>query len=592
MARKLFSNRDKSNLKWFWTNYMRERAGWLLLVFFLIIFQGLVYQQFLVLTETGLRVIFETGTFRELVWVCLAILAIFSVRAFTSFVIPTISAKLSTAALFELRRDLAEHVLKLPQPYFDKVNSGELILRMVNQVQELSTFVGQTTVKALRDTATVIIVSSYLIYKNIYLFSIALVVIPVIALLMISVFRKVKQIQIKTEKVVGKFITNIDEMKVGIRTIKMTSQEITEAKRISNSANDIRKNTFRLMRTQALTPPVIDLSSAFVYMLVVGGGGYMALSDQFNMDGAAIIAFLIGLVIVFDPARNVAQFFTQFQSSLVLLESVYSILDIEAEDYKSGDKSVHQNQSISIKFNNVSFGYNADQILLKDVTMEFLSGTKNAIVGKTGSGKTTILNLIGRLYDVKSGEITFNEKNIVDLNLASIRNQITVVSQDIVIFDQSLEDNIRYADPSATNEMVLKAARDAQIHDLLLKRHGKSLGPNGSQLSGGQRQRIALARAFLKPAPIILLDEATSALDAVTEASIAKALNELSKNRTTIVVAHKLSTIKDADMIFVMENGYLCESGNHKDLIKKKGHYTDLIKAQSSMPDHNANPTI
>ena len=346
------------------------------------------------------------------------------------------------------------------------------------------------------------------------------------------------------------------------------------------------------MRTQALTPPVIDLSSAFVYMLVVGGGGYMALSDQFNMDGAAIIAFLIGLVIVFDPARNVAQFFTQFQSSLVLLESVYSILDIEAEDYKSGDKSVHQNQSISIKFNNVSFGYNADQILLKDVTMEFLSGTKNAIVGKTGSGKTTILNLIGRLYDVKSGEITFNEKNIVDLNLASIRNQITVVSQDIVIFDQSLEDNIRYADPSATNEMVLKAARDAQIHDLLLKRHGKSLGPNGSQLSGGQRQRIALARAFLKPAPIILLDEATSALDAVTEASIASALNELSKNRTTIVVAHKLSTIKDADMIFVMENGCLCESGNHKDLIKKKGHYTDLIKAQSSMPDHNANPTI
>ena len=592
MARKLFSNRDKSNLKWFWTNYMRERAGWLLLVFFLIIFQGLVYQQFLVLTETGLRVIFKTGTFRELVWVCLAILAIFSVRAFTSFVIPTISAKLSTAALFELRRDLAEHVLKLPQPYFVKVNSGELILRMVNQVQELSTFVGQTTVKALRDTATVIIVSSYLIYKNVYLFSIALVVIPVIALLMISVFRKVKQIQIKTEKVVGKFITNIDEMKVGIRTIKMTSQEITEAKRISNSANDIRKNTFRLMRTQALTPPVIDLSSAFVYMLVVGGGGYMALSDQFNMDGAAIIAFLIGLVIVFDPARNVAQFFTQFQSSLVLLESVYSILDIEAEDYKSGDKSVHQNQSISIKFNNVSFGYNADQILLKDVTMEFLSGTKNAIVGKTGSGKTTILNLIGRLYDVKSGEITFNEKNIVDLNLASIRNQITVVSQDIVIFDQSLEDNIRYADPSATNEMVLKAARDAQIHDLLLKRHGKSLGPNGSQLSGGQRQRIALARAFLKPAPIILLDEATSALDAVTEASIASALNELSKNRTTIVVAHKLSTIKDADMIFVMENGCLCESGNHKDLIKKKGHYTDLIKAQSSMPDHNANPTI
>ena len=161
-----------------------------------------------------------------------------------------------------------------------------------------------------------IIVSSYLIYKNIYLFSIALVVIPLIAFLMIGVFRRVKSIQTKTEAAIGKFISNIDEMKTGMRTTKMAGQELAEGNRISDSAQSIRANTFKLMRTHALTPPVIDLSSAFVYMLVVGGGGYMALSDQFDMDGASIIAFLIGLVIVFDPARNVAQFFTQLQSHL------------------------------------------------------------------------------------------------------------------------------------------------------------------------------------------------------------------------------------------------------------------------------------
>ena len=171
---------------------MRSRAKWLVFVAILIIFQGFVYQQFLVLTESGLRVIFSSGSFRDLVWVCLAILIIFSVRAFTSFVIPTISAKLSTSALFELRRDLSNHVLRLPQSYFDTISSADLILRLVNQVQELSTFVGQTSVKALRDAATVLIVSSYLIYKNIYLFSIALVVIPLIAALMISVFRRVR----------------------------------------------------------------------------------------------------------------------------------------------------------------------------------------------------------------------------------------------------------------------------------------------------------------------------------------------------------------------------------------------------------------
>ena len=582
MPNKLFSDRDKSNLHWFWSNYMRDRIKWLLLVLLLIILQGLVYQQFLVLTEQGLRVIFTTGTFRELIWVCLAILLIFTIRAFTSFVIPTISAKLSSSALFELRSDLAKHILRLPQSYFDQINSGELILRLVNQVQELSTFVGQTTVKALRDTATVLIVSSYLIYKNIYLFSIALIVIPFVALLLSVVFQRVKKIQIKAEKAVGQFITNIGEMKSGIRTIKMTGQESTEATRISGSANEIRKNTFKLMRTQALTPPVIDLSSAFVYMLVIGGGGYMALSDQFDMDGAAIIAFLIGLVLVFEPARNVAQFFTQLQSSLVLLESVRSILNLDEENFNSGEKLTDENQPISINFENVSFAYDKDKEFLKNISVNFLPGTKNGIVGKTGSGKTTILNLIGRLYDINTGKISFNEKNIVNLSLASIRNQITVVSQDIVIFDQSLEDNIRYADPTATTEMVLKAAKEAKIDKLLLDRNGQSVGPNGSQLSGGQRQRIALARAFLKPAPILLLDEATSSLDAVTEESIIEALDKLGKSRTTIIVAHKFSTIQKADMIIVMDNGKIVETGHHKQLLERNGQYSALFKAQNS----------
>ena len=415
----------------------------------LIIFQGFVYQQFLVLTESGLRVIFASGTFSELIWVCLAILVIFSVRGFTSFIIPTISAKLSTSALFELRRDLTNHILHLPQSYFDKTSSGDLILRLVNQVQELSLFVGQTTVKAMRDAATVLIVSSYLIYKNVYLFSIALVVIPLIAFLMIAVVKRVRKLQALAEKSIGKFIANIDEMKSGMRTTKMARQEEAEALRMSTSAQSIRSHTYKLMRTHALTPPVIDLSSAFVYMLVVGGGGYMALSDQFDMDGASIIAFLIGLVIVFDPARNVAQFFTQLQSSLILLKSVHSIFDVETEDLKSGKVNEDNINPISIKFEKVNFNYNSDSETLKNISMHFKPGTKSAIVGSTGSGKTTVLSLIGRLYDIDSGTISFNDDDISKLSISSVRDQITIVSQDIVIFDQSLEDNIRYADPLA-----------------------------------------------------------------------------------------------------------------------------------------------
>ena len=218
---------------------------------------------------------------------------------------------------------------------------------------------------------------------------------------------------------------------------------------------------------------------------------------------------------------------------------------------------------------------------MKDISLEFKAGKKSAIVGSTGSGKTTILSLIGRLYDVGSGTITFNGQNIDTLSITSVRDQITIVSQDIVIFDQSIEENILYANPTATREMIFEAAKKTEIDKLLFERKGQPVGPNGSQLSGGQKQRIALARAFLKPAPILLLDEATSALDAVTEANIAKSLSNLGENTTTIVVAHKLSSIRDSDTIFVLDDGKLVESGTHSELIKKKKYYANMVNTQN-----------
>ena len=212
--------------------------------------------------------------------------------------------------------------------------------------------------------------------------------------------------------------------------------------------------------------------------------------------------------------------------------------------------------------------------------MDFKPGTKSAIVGSTGSGKTTILSLIGRLYDLESGTISFNGNDISKSSISSIRDQITIVSQDIVIFDQSLEDNIRYANPSATTEMIFEAAKKANLEKLLLERKEDPVGPNGSHLSGGQKQRVALARAFLKPSPILLLDEATSALDSITEASVAKSLNKLGDNTTTIVVAHRLSSIEDADVIFVLDDGHLLEFGNHKELMKRNKRYATMVKAQ------------
>jgi len=320
-------------------------------------------------------------------------------------------------------------------------------------------------------------------------------------------------------------------------------------------------------------------------MLVVGGGGYMALSDQFDIDGASIISFLLGLVIIFDPARLLAQFFAKLQASLILLDSIRSLMLTEREVSDRDDAKVFDAKDIEIEIAGGHFGYTATGALFNELNLTFKAGQKTAIVGATGSGKTTVLSLITRLYELSSGKVLFNGKDIKDFTLRSVRDKFSVVAQDVVIFDKSIKDNIRYADPDASDEAILKAAQLARIDDLMLSRGDASVGPKGNLLSGGQKQRIAIARAFLKPAPVLLLDEATSALDAITEESVNLAFQELQHGKTTIVVAHKLSGIQDADHIYVLDSGRVIEAGTHADLISENGLYASMCMVQSKPKD-------
>ena len=583
MASKFFSEKDKSNITWFWRRYLKRKTPWLGLILALVLLEGFVLQKFLAITETGLRVIFEQGDIMDLLWICLVVFLIFMVRALVSFVVPTLSVRLASGAVLELRSDLIRHVLYMDQRFFDRTNASDLILRFVNQVEALSQFVGRTTVEAVRDVATIVIISGYLIYKSALLFGIALLLLPIIFLLMRVVSETIKRIQAQSEQALGNYMNTIEEMSGGMRTIKMTGQEAAEVDRMISESGNIKKLAVNLHMAQALVLPSIDLSSAVVYMVVIGGGGYLALSEASALDGASIIAFLLGLVIVFDPARRLSQFFTKLQTSLILLASVRGVLQTQPDVSDEGNVSKFTDTRIDITLNDIGFSYEADQTLFDGISLQFKAGQKTAIVGSTGSGKTTLLSLMARLYDLNSGAVLFNGQDIKQFTLKSVREKFSIVAQDVVIFNKSIAENIQYADPTASPDAVRAAAQLARIDNLMVERGDQPVGPKGSLLSGGQKQRIAIARAFLKPAPILLLDEATSALDALTEQKVNASFKDLQASKTTIVVAHKFSSVVDADHIYVLEAGKLVEQGTHADLMAKAGLYASMFSAQDDI---------
>ena len=276
------------------------------------------------------------------------------------------------------------------------------------------------------------------------------------------------------------------------------------------------------------------------------------------------------------------------QASLVLLDSLKTLNDTVGEGELDAGKEEFSADTVEIALENVSFGYHEDTPIFSDLSLLFEAGKKTAIVGSTGSGKTTILSLMSRLYEVNEGQVSFNGHDGRRFTKSSLRSQFSVVAQDVVIFNSSVADNIRYANPSASDAQVLEAAKLARINTLLIERGDSPVGPKGSQLSGGQKQRIAIARAFLNPSPVLILDEATSALDALTEKHVNEAFAELQKGKTTIVVTHKFSSVLDADKIYVLEAGRLVEEGTHDDFMQGSSLYKTMFEAQ--MKDEKKGP--
>lgn len=580
--RPLFTAQDKANISWFSKTYLKEKVPWLGAVMVMILAQGFAYQQFVSLTEDGLRVIFDKGEVTGLIGVCAMVMAIFSVRAILSYAVPRISVWLASDAVYKMRRDLIDHIMILDLAYFEKTKSGELILRLVNQAQDLSEFIGQTTVNAIRDAVTLIIVSGYLMWKSPILFMSVIIVLPIVAVVVRRISHRIKEVQTSAENAMGNYMSGIEEMSNGMRTVKISNQEPFERQRLKTATLDIKSLTIRLQAVQALMSPTLDILAAIIYILIIGLGGYMALSNDFNMDGASIIAFMIGMALIFDPARRLSFFFVRLQANLIVLESLRGLYNELPTITNAPDAKAEFDPSGDIKLTDVRFRYANDHPLFDGLNMTFEGGKVTAIVGATGSGKTTILSLIARLYDVSAGTVTIGHEPVNKLRIDKLRQSFSVVAQDIVIFNNSIWENIRYVRPDASDEQIWRAAELVGIDALIRERGDAPLGPKGSQLSGGQKQRIAIARAFLRSAPILILDEATSALDQRTEEKVRQAIGELSEDKTTILVAHRLSTVTHADKIYVLDEGRVVEEGTHAELMANKKLYASMFSAQRS----------
>lgn len=577
---KFFQDDDKKAISWFWKKYLKSKMAWLLLILGMAAAQGYVYKEFLELTESGMRIIFESGAISDLIKTCAMVMGVFLFRGTISYVSPRIAAWVASEAVQKMRDDMIAKYLSLDLAHFDRSKGGDIMLRLVQQADGLSTFVGQATVKALKDAATILILSTYLIYKAPFLFGATIIVVPFVLLGLRKVSTKIKVVQANAEAAMGDYINGIEEMANGMRTIRISGQENMEKIRLSKATENIKDLSIKLQAVQALINPWMDFAAAVAFSLVIGGGGYMVLSPEYDTDGAAIIAFLIGLVLIFDPARRASSYFVSLQAALILFRSIHQLILEQPKIVDSSSSTTELKGGGNIVFKDVSFAYDTDHPLLHNLTLQIEGGKTTAIVGPTGSGKTTVLSLLARLYEPQSGEISFDGRPLSDYRLKALRGVYSVVSQDIVVFNRSIFENVKYVRPEASDTEVFAAADAADILSLMEKRGNVPVGPKGAQLSGGQKQRIGIARAFLQNKPVVILDEATSALDQKTEDRIRGAMDKLMEDRTSIIVAHRLSTVTHADIIYVLESGQLIEQGNHEQLVAQKGLYASMYLAQ------------
>ena len=484
--------------------------------------------------------------------------------------------------IVKLRQQLFDHLVNLSLTFFTRSKTGDLISRFTNDLQVFQNMLQVGVTGPFRDIPQFFLLLGIMFYRSWQLASVTFILIP-IAVFFIQIFGQRNKIAVSKRQIsFGGLTSLLVETISGVRVVKAFGMEKYESKRFKAANDDLYKNHMRSVMIDSYSYPIIEIIGAAAGAAIVAYGGYLIINDQITPGD--FTSFVISFFMLNEPVKKLNGFNLKLQEGFAAVRRIFDILDVEDEIVTSPDAKKITHFKQEIKLNIKAFHYPEQDVpAVRDFKLSVQKGEAVALVGSSGSGKTTVANLIPRFYDVTRGEVCIDGHDLRDLDLISLRKLIAIVTQDTILFNDTIASNITYGQPDCSKERMYAAARAANAHTFITEQpdgYETVIGEKGGRLSGGQRQRLSIARALVKDAPILILDEATSALDSESEIEVQQAIEHLMENRTTIVIAHRLSTIRNANRICVMENGQIVEHGTHDELLSKEGRYQQLYEMQ------------
>lgn len=571
-----------------WRECIRGYVGWLALaVVFMALMAGATAMSAWLMKPVVNEIFIARD--REMLWMIgLAVLVTFVVKGASNYLQATLMAHVGLKIVADLRNRLYRHLTDLDLGYFHDNSTGTLVSRFTFDISAVRVAVSHAITVFGKDLFSLIGLVTVMFVQDWQLALIAFVVFPIAILPIAKIGRRMRKVTVNTQIEMGQLTTTLEQTFQGIRVVKAYSMENYERGRVADVVEKIYQLTFKSMRVRALSSPIMETLGGVAITAVIIYGGYRVIED--TTDPGEFFSFITALLLAYEPMKRLANLNATVQEGLAGAQRTFEALDhLNRVSEKAGATGLDVTKG-EIRFENVSFTYpKADDANgHQDAALEHLSltigaGQTVALVGPSGAGKSTVMNLVPRFYDVNDGRILIDDQDIRDTTFQSLRGAMALVSQEVTLFDDTVRNNIAYGRQEATFNDIQDAAIHAAAHDFIMQLpdgYDTMVGEQGVRLSGGQRQRLAIARAMLKNVPILLLDEATSALDTESERSVQAALNALMQNRTTLVIAHRLSTVVDADMICVLDQGRIAEQGTHAELLAKHGLYANLYQLQ------------
>ena len=527
--------------------------------------------------------IIDDGEINVLLFICLLSLSLFFFKNLFRYLASYVITFLRTGIVKDLRDKLYSKIVELPIAYFSEKRKGDIIARMTSDVQEVENSILTSIETIVREPLTVIISITIMLFMSLKLTLFVFILLPVSGFIISSISKKLKASSRKAQKETGNFLSFIEETLTGLRIIKGFNAENVIQEKFNNSTLSFRKLMTSVFHRQTLASPMSEFLGSATIIAILWYGGAEVINKTSALDSSKFLGYILLFYTVLNPIKLITTTFYNIQKGEASAERIMSVLNTENSIKDKLNAATQEGFTNKIEFKNISFKYKDDYVL-KDFSLTIHKGETVALVGQSGSGKSTLANLITRFYDVNKGDILIDDQNIKDVTKRSLRDLMGIVSQDSILFNDTIANNIKLGTQDATDAAVLEAAKIANADEFiqnLPEKYNTNIGDSGNTLSGGQKQRLSIARAVLKNPPIMILDEATSALDTESEQLVQIALEKMMQNRTSLVIAHRLSTIQKADTIVVLKKGKIVEQGKHEELLAKKGEYFKLVTMQS-----------